>query len=135
MGSNRGIKNDPLVTIGAHTLNHRPLNSLDRYQIYEEVVESKTLLETKLGEAIDHFSYPFGTRGEVSHRVFEVVKQCHFKTAVTTRSANIFPKHKNHLECLPRVELFAQNNIDDLSLFISGAKFFYKNKWKRVVTI
>ncbi len=60
-----------LVTFGSHTLSHRPLTEMDDAGRVREIVESKKLLEEKLGRSVQSFSYPVGnydatTRREVS---------------------------------------------------------------------
>lgn len=101
----KDLSNDSLCTIGAHTSNHLSLNLLSKEEIIIEVLESKKLLEQKIEKKIEHFAYPFGGRNEIGKRECDMLKEFQFKTATTTRRGNIFLKHIDHLECLPRVYL------------------------------
>ena len=82
-----------------------------------------------------HFSYPFGTRAEAGRREFEIVNNCQFKTATTTRVANIFTEHRNHLECLPRIPVLGgYKNLTILEMMLAGLFHLRYNGFKRIVT-
>lgn len=50
-----------LVTIGSHSMNHPNLNEIDSEdELQYEFLESKKILEEKLKNRVDFFSYPFG---------------------------------------------------------------------------
>ena len=129
------LSKDPIVTIGAHTSNHYVLNTLTETKVIHEVIDSKKLIESKINIPVNHFAYPFGSKNEVNEREFKIVKECGFKTAVTTRISNIFLKHREYLECLPRIEMLQERKIECLDLLISGAEFFLKNRFKKVITV
>jgi len=99
------ISKDNLCTIGGHTKNHYALNRLSETEIIEEVMGANKIIESKIGKKVEHFSYPFGTRNEITKRESNIVKKLGFKTAAITRYGNIYPEHKNYLECLPRIML------------------------------
>ncbi len=52
--------NDPLITISSHSKTHPALTKLSDKQVYEEVMESKKILESKLEHSIIYFTYPYG---------------------------------------------------------------------------
>lgn len=128
------ISEDPLVTIGAHTVNHFPLKQLKDKELVPEIMDSKTLLEKNIGQAVEHFAYPFGKAAEASFREFEAIKKLGFKTATTTRMGNIFPDHSQHLECLPRININRVSNTDVLQLQTSGMLPFILHKGKKLIT-
>ena len=123
------LANEPLVTIGAHTLNHVQLSGLSKEAAIREILGSRELIESHTGKKVEHFCYPYGARGDADQREFDIVRALNFKTATTTRSANIFSKHRKHLEALPRVSL--TNNFSWKSFHYSSLKRFIKG---RVVT-
>jgi peptidoglycan/xylan/chitin deacetylase (PgdA/CDA1 family) len=123
---------DPLVTISAHTANHYVLSSLKDEEVKFEISESKRILEEKLNRQIDHFAYPFGNRLEAESREFHIAADCGFKTAMTTRTGNIFPAHSSHLMTLPRHDLAQLSLPHDLDLIASGAFSMRANRFKRV---
>ncbi len=131
------LEKDPLVTIGAHTTNHYPLNTLPESGVKLEISDSKKRLESELSCPIEHFAYPFGTRNEVGEREFRIVKDSGFKTATTTRCGNIFPEHRHHMECLPRNDISGQRvgrNVNYLNLWVDGTIPCLMNKFERVIT-
>ncbi|MCF8245299.1 MAG: polysaccharide deacetylase family protein [Saprospiraceae bacterium] len=130
----RELGNDPLVTIGAHTVNHFPLKQLGNDALETEIFESKRIIETQTGLPVEHFAYPFGKAVEASFREFEAVKSLGFKTAVTTRIGSVFAEHKNSLECLPRISINQVTEAAVLELQTSGMLPFLINKGKRVMT-
>jgi peptidoglycan/xylan/chitin deacetylase (PgdA/CDA1 family) len=78
------LSNDPLVTIGSHTVNHYPLSKLDYQTAENEIRLSKTDLERKLDRKIKHFAFPFGSKNEADEREYKIIKSIGFDTAVTT---------------------------------------------------
>jgi len=129
------LSRDPLVTIGAHTVNHYTLSKLSPTEIKNEILECKRRLESHLGKEVLHFAYPYGGKEEAGKREFDLVKECGFKTAVTARFAGIFPAHRQHLECLPRIFIHAGADDDFLKQVINGTIAGMANRFKRVVTI
>lgn len=51
------------VRFGSHTCSHRRLRSLSDEEIAREIVQSKKVLEEKLGTKVYSFCYPFGAGG------------------------------------------------------------------------
>jgi peptidoglycan/xylan/chitin deacetylase (PgdA/CDA1 family) len=46
--------------VGAHTVNHIPLNQASRDRARSEVLDSRATLEQRLGRAVRSFAYPWG---------------------------------------------------------------------------
>ncbi|MDX2273145.1 MAG: polysaccharide deacetylase family protein [Cyanobacteriota bacterium] len=70
-----------LVSFAAHTVSHpSDLRALPDDKLQRELVESKRLMEEKLGHAIEYFAYPEGNRDA---RVIEAVKAAGYKMAFT----------------------------------------------------
>ena len=53
---------NPLCTIGAHTVTHPHLCQLSEEQVLSELTLSKQILEEQLNTPIRYFSYPYGER-------------------------------------------------------------------------
>lgn len=130
----RHLSQDPLVTIGSHSMNHYILKNLPEETARKEILVSKQTIETQIGVPVKHFAYPFGESNEAGKREFQLVKECGFKTAVTTRFANIFPAHKDHLECLPRYDMPSIGDSERLSLAINGYTPCRRYRFRRVIT-
>ena len=73
------INKSPLCTIGCHTVTHPHLSTLDINAQKSEILESKKILESWLGEKVNHFAYPYGDYNSIS---LEILKMSEFSTAV-----------------------------------------------------
>jgi peptidoglycan/xylan/chitin deacetylase (PgdA/CDA1 family) len=114
------------------------LSKLSYEEAKAEVLGSKQEIEARIGKSVEHFAYPYGGRQAAGVREFEIIKQCGFKTATTTRSGNIFKSHTNHPECLPRIPVHAAGvgkNIQHLDLWVDGLVPCHENSFQRVVTV
>lgn len=61
----RQLSQDPLITIGSHTITHpEDITKIDPIKQQEEISQSKSELETQLGKTMDYFAYPNGMNDE-----------------------------------------------------------------------
>ncbi|NPV57066.1 MAG: polysaccharide deacetylase family protein [Anaerolineae bacterium] len=125
---------DPLVTIGAHTHHHYALNRLDEEQARDEMVHCRQRIEAQLGMPVAHFSYPYGSRNEAGAREFRLAAELGFRSAVTTRIANLFLAHGYHLLSLPRLDGAKAHSLAGLEVALSGWTGLRPNRLRRVVT-
>ena len=123
------ISKDPLVSIGAHTLNHFALNRLSKEDVINEILNNKRELEEKLNIKVNLFAYPFGDNSTCGKREFEIVKNLGFDLALTTRVGNIYKEHINYLHQLPRIALTQKYNLK-ARLYLSPLII---NRGKRVI--
>jgi peptidoglycan/xylan/chitin deacetylase (PgdA/CDA1 family) len=124
---------DPLVTIGAHTVNHPVLAKLTEDRVRSELKMSRSVIEAAIGRRPEHFAYPFGDLTTIGTREFRIAKELGFKTAVTTRPGVLFPEHRDHLTALPRLSLngdYQRQRFVDVLL--SGAGSALWNNFKRI---
>ncbi len=123
----------PLVTIGAHTVNHAALAKLPEDVAEREIVQSKSRLECELDKEVDFFCYPYGDPASAGPREFEMVRKTGMQAAVTTRKGLIYPEHSEHMLALPRVSLNGDyQSLHYIDLYLSGAPFALLNKFQRV---
>ncbi|MEY3872204.1 MAG: hypothetical protein RLZZ296_1199 [Pseudomonadota bacterium] len=99
----RALSEEPLVTIGGHTVSHASLAQLTETALVRDVMGAHERITAATGKPVEHFAYPFGGRHEARPREFSLLKGLGMKTAVTTRRGNIFPAHQDHLTALPRI--------------------------------
>lgn len=93
------LAEEPLCTIGAHTITHTPLRKANYKQ---EILESKKILESIICKPIDIFAYPYGTRSTISLKCIKEVStiySCAFSTIQT--KINDYTSKKTYF--LPRV--------------------------------
>ncbi|RPJ77797.1 MAG: hypothetical protein EHM13_15495, partial [Acidobacteria bacterium] len=96
---------DPLVTIGAHTLDHPNLSRLSAEAVVHQMRQSRRILESRTGRPVCHFAYPFGDRGTTGPREHVLAARCGFHTAVTTTQGNVDAAYAGRLTALPRVDV------------------------------
>jgi peptidoglycan/xylan/chitin deacetylase (PgdA/CDA1 family) len=124
---------DPLVTIGAHTVNHPMLAKLTRETARSEINLSRSVIEAALSIKPQHLSYPFGDRSSTGVREFEIAAELGFKTAVTTRPGVLFPEHSQRLMALPRISLNGDfQRIRYVRVLLSGTATAMWNGFRRL---
>jgi peptidoglycan/xylan/chitin deacetylase (PgdA/CDA1 family) len=124
---------DPLVTIGAHTITHCNLARQSEGIAAHEMAISRARIESVLQRPVLHFAYPYGDKIAAGRREFALARAAGYKTAVTTRPGMIFPENAGHLTALPRVSL--NGNFQDrriLPVLTSGAATAMWNGFRRV---
>jgi peptidoglycan/xylan/chitin deacetylase (PgdA/CDA1 family) len=128
------LAGDPLVTIGAHTVNHKMLRKMkDDSAVRAEMEMSRAVLEAALGKRPQHLAYPVGDPTSAGPREFRIAAELGFKTAVTTRPGVLFKVHRDHLTALPRISVngeFQQQRY--LKILMSGAATAMWNGFRRV---
>ncbi len=130
------LNEDPLVTIGAHTVHHMNLKQLKPQHVRDEILGSKLTIEQKTGGSVHHFAYPFGSKAEVGGRECDIAASCNFKTMTVVREGNIFSAHRNHFNCLPRIEITGRHqDLTLVDLRLCGVVSLLRNGWRRVVTV
>lgn len=80
------LAKDPLITIGAHTVNHILCDKEDFGIQYNEIKESKEQLESIINCDVNLFAYPNGNIGD---RTREILEQLKFSRAFTCEHACI----------------------------------------------
>jgi peptidoglycan/xylan/chitin deacetylase (PgdA/CDA1 family) len=124
---------DPLVTIGAHSITHCNLAKQTEEIASHEMATSRARIEDVLQRPVVHLAYPYGDKFAAGAREFALAHAAGFKTAVTTRPGMIFPESADHLTALPRVSL--NGNYQDTRIFpvlTSGAATAMWNGFRRI---
>jgi len=91
---------NPLIDIGAHTVNHPVLSSIPLSEQRKEILESKTCLEQILSRPITTFAYPYGTRRDYTSATVNLVKELGFHSACSNFTGVV--QSGAHLFELPR---------------------------------
>src|SRR6516165_2835192 len=124
---------DPLVTIGAHTVNHVMLAKVPEKSARAEMEMGRSVIEASLGYRPDHLSYPVGDATSAGPWAGRQGAEVGFKTAVTTRPGVIFPEHRDHLTALPRISLNGEHQqLRYVRVLLSGAATAMWNGFRRV---
>lgn len=124
---------DPLVTIGAHTVNHVMLAKVGDTAVRSEMAMSRAVIDASLGRRPEHFAYPVGDSIAAGPREFAMAAELGFKSAVTTRPGVLFPEHCDHLTALPRISVNGDfQQLRHIRVLLSGAPTAMWNGFKRV---
>jgi peptidoglycan/xylan/chitin deacetylase (PgdA/CDA1 family) len=121
------LAKEPLVTIGAHTMNHVSVKQQASELVKEEIQASKLEIERYIDKEVCHFAYPFGGTFDVSMRDFEIAKSCGFKTATLNQPGNIFNSSKNNTFALFRMPLGDETSAERLGYYLNGIYHFANN--------
>jgi peptidoglycan/xylan/chitin deacetylase (PgdA/CDA1 family) len=125
---------DPLCTIGAHTVNHPMLKKMaDDDAVRGEMEQSRAVLHAALGRRPEHLAYPIGDPTSAGAREFRIAAELGFKTAVTTRPGVLFKAHRDYLTALPRISVSGQfQQQRHVKVLMSGAGSALWNGFRRV---
>lgn len=72
------------IGVGSHTDTHPVLTSLNPEEALLELTTSKRVLETRLGQPVSLFAYPFGQEEHFDARTQELVKEAGYRAACST---------------------------------------------------
>ncbi|MEL6752093.1 MAG: polysaccharide deacetylase family protein, partial [Pseudomonadota bacterium] len=99
------LAENPLCTIGSHTVSHRALGRISAKDVEREIRTGVDTIEAATGKRPKHFAYPYGYRAAASQREFDIARECGVTTAVTTRPGMLFSEHADHMTALPRISV------------------------------
>ena len=92
----RKINNEKLFIIGGHSKTHRILSFLSKQEVKNEINQSINILEKKLKNKINHYSYPEGLSHTFSNREIILLKkrgvQCSpsAEHGINNKNSNLF---------------------------------------------
>jgi peptidoglycan/xylan/chitin deacetylase (PgdA/CDA1 family) len=113
----RAIDRKRLVDFGAHTVTHPILSRCSVAVMRQEILESKRVLEERLGRTIQSFAYPNGEPEDYNEEVVEVVRAA-FDSAVTTVQGMVPPQC--HRYELSRLGIGSDMFFSKFKLFVAG---------------
>ena len=127
------LTNDPLCTIGAHTIHHYALARLEKTDAERQMRESAKILKSELDQAPRHFAYPYGYPAAAGQREFDLARELGFTSAVTTRHGVLYNDHKNHMHALPRISLNGNfQSMRYVDTLLSGLPTRLQNRGKKL---
>jgi peptidoglycan/xylan/chitin deacetylase (PgdA/CDA1 family) len=112
------LDREPLITIGAHTVDHFVMSQLRDEELQRQIHESRDELERRLGHPVQHFAYPFGREEHADSREFAAVDRAGFLSAVTTRPAHW--RGSVSLHALPRLAVDYSDTMETFRWKLSG---------------
>ncbi|HSR73764.1 MAG TPA: polysaccharide deacetylase family protein [Sulfurovum sp.] len=103
----RELLKSGLIEIGAHTLTHANLKTLDAIGSHREICGSKKQIEAQFQTACQSFAYPFGLYEAKDEKI---VADCSYTNAVTTE-VGIADLHKCDPFKIPRITVSGKDNF------------------------
>lgn len=72
------------ISFGSHTISHPVVSRLTQTELERELVESKRMIEHRVGHAVDSFAFPFGKREDYGALPRQLLLSAGYQSAVTT---------------------------------------------------
>ncbi|WP_099865603.1 polysaccharide deacetylase family protein [Pararhizobium haloflavum] len=88
-GELRNFSDDPLVSLGAHTLTHPSLAHVADDRLENEMACSAEFVSAITGQATESFAYPYGDAHAAGPREYAAAAKAGFRLAVTTQPGTI----------------------------------------------
>lgn len=101
----------------AHSASHPRLALVDDDRARDELVRGREVLEEKLGHAVRHIAYPFGSN---SQRTRELAREAGYLTACTTDEA--IATSQDDLLGLPRVPILGTEGMREFAHRVRSAR-------------
>ncbi|MFN3870112.1 MAG: polysaccharide deacetylase family protein [Aquificaceae bacterium] len=102
------------IEIGSHSLTHPYLSQISPQRAKEEIKDSKSLLEDKLGVEIKSFCYPYG---DYNSQVRDLVADAGYKLAFTTKEGKV--EDSPNLFEIKRITVFGNDFLPKFLLKIA----------------
>jgi peptidoglycan/xylan/chitin deacetylase (PgdA/CDA1 family) len=118
------LDREPLITIGAHTIDHFVSSQLTPEELTRQAGGSRDHLERRLGHPIEHFAYPFGRAEHASTREFAIIAAAGFASAVTTRPHHWRADSRATMHALPRFAVDYSDTMEDFRWKLGGGAAF-----------
>ena len=106
------------MTIGAHTMTHPVLANATEEWARREIVESRSVLESTVGQRVWALAYPFGNSGSVGPREVELAKAAGYSAAFVNVGGG-FGADLPPL-ALPRVHVTSEMSLGEFDAHVSG---------------
>jgi peptidoglycan/xylan/chitin deacetylase (PgdA/CDA1 family) len=107
-----------LVTLGSHSVHHRPLNGTRAETLEAEVRRSKSDLESIVKAPVTLFAYPSGGRASYNANTIRALRAAGFVAAVTTCWDTY--SSPRELMSLPRVSFKESDGPDEVRAKLAG---------------
>jgi peptidoglycan/xylan/chitin deacetylase (PgdA/CDA1 family) len=125
------ISDEPLITIGAHTMSHLSVKQHNEELVVKEMIDSKRELEKHIGKEVHHFAYPFGGEYDVSKRDILLAEKIGFKTSTLNQPGNIFKANNRNRQALARMPLGDETSNERFNYYLNGIYHFSVNAFKK----
>jgi len=125
------LSSHPLITIGAHTVNHPALSFQTDELAMRELAQSREELSDKTKSAIQHFAYPFGSTAHVSPREIKLAREIGFSTACITYFGHASHAFFSYPHALPRINIDWDDTLFSFARKLTGIDALIYSKVKK----
>ena len=100
------------IIFGSHTMTHPVVSQLSAAEMSDELYESKSLMERRIGCRVDEFAFPFGHKSHRHGRNVQAIEDFGYRCAVTTDwgcnlpGANLYELRRVQVDDQPSLPLF-----------------------------
>jgi len=106
------------IDFGAHTVNHTVLPLADARTVHREIVESKKVIEDKIGVGVRWFAYPFGGVQHFRPGLASYVEEAGYDGCLSGYGGFIYADSDRRL--LPREAVPYLHSVLNLELHLRG---------------
>lgn len=71
------------ITIGAHPLNHLHISACNKDELFNEIKESKSLIEKHIGKPVKYYAYCYGGEKDINEDCLRMTKELKFEQGHT----------------------------------------------------
>lgn len=111
------------IEFGGHSMTHSKMGDLNPKLAKKEIINSKEIIEKRLGKKLTSFAYPYGHRSEI---VKNFVKEAGYEFAVTTDNGDV--SFQEDLFDIRRIAIFPTNGKFSFKRKVTGKYNFIKIK-------
>ena len=97
------LTQEPLCTIGGHTVSHVALNKLSMEDLNSEITNGMSIIKSNTGYEPEYFAYPYGSEKENGEREYNYIRNSNIKMAFISYGGFVYPDCQ--LERVPRFML------------------------------
>lgn len=87
----KSLTQEPLCTIGGHTVTHVALNKLPLEILDNEIMNGMNIIESHTGYKPEYFAYPYGSEKENGEREYNYIKKSDIKMAFISYGDFVYP--------------------------------------------
>jgi hypothetical protein len=116
------------IEFGAHTMHHPILTRISLEQVQQEVVGSKSRIESELGEPVLGFAYPNGQSSDLNEPIEKIVADSGIRTAFTLLNG---PSPREEVKRNPyairRIFISHKHSLPEFALLLNPLRRYRSN--------
>jgi peptidoglycan/xylan/chitin deacetylase (PgdA/CDA1 family) len=116
------------VEFGAHTMHHPILTRISLDQVREEIVGSKSRIESELGKPVLGFAYPNGQSSDLNGKIEKIVADSGIRAAFTLLNGpSPLNEVKHNPYAIRRIFISHRHSLPEFALLLSPVNRYRSN--------